>query len=155
MMALTRRLALTTAAGSMLTACGSSASRLKLSIQASAQLNPGPEGDPAPLALRFLELTSVNAFMTAPFAALFYNPSATLRSDLLDSFPIDVTPSSDIKTERVLNDQTQFVGIVAGYREIDDATWRMTQTVRQGRTTTVTLIADRLAISVAPKGGWF
>ena len=154
-MTLSRRFALTLSMGSALAACGSSPSRLKLSIQASAQLNPGPEGDPAPLALRFLELVSVNAFMTTPFAALFYNPSNALRSDLLDSFPIDVTPSADIKTTRVLSEQTQFLGIVAGYRNIDDATWRMTQKVRQGRTTTLNLIADRLAISNAPKGGWF
>jgi type VI secretion system protein VasD len=157
-MKITRRQGLALSASIGLTGCGmfgSSPTGLKLTITAGAQLNPGPAGNPAPLAFRFFELAGIDAFGTASFAALFYNPSDTLRSDLINSFTLEVTPSSTVNVTRTLDDQTRYLGIVAGYRDIGNATWRLTKKINVHGSNRVRLLAGQLAISYAPPGGWF
>jgi type VI secretion system protein VasD len=156
-MTVTRRGALLTGLGFTLTGCGlfgSSATGLNLSIAAGSELNPNPAGVPTPLALKFFELVSADAFGTATFSALFYTPNDALRTDLLNTFGAEITPASNTVIKRTLNGQAQFLGIVAGYRDIGNATWRLTRPLNVGGGNRLRLIAGRLNLSFAPAGGW-
>ncbi len=158
MMTATRRGALLSGVGLTLAGCGifgSSTTGLNLSIAASAELNPNPSGVPAPLAMKFFELVSADAFGTATFSALFYAPNDALRSDLLNTFGAEITPASNTVIKRTLNGQAQFLGVVAGYRDIGNATWRLTRPLNVHGGNRVRLIAGRLALSFPPAGGWF
>jgi type VI secretion system protein VasD len=158
MMTETRRGALLAGLGLGLTGCGifgSSPTGLNLTIAASSQLNPNPSGVPAPLALKFFELVSADAFGTASFSALFYTPNDALRSDLLNTFGTEITPGSSAAIRRTLNGQAQYLGIVAGYRDIGNAIWRLTRPLNVHGGNRVRLVVGRLALSFPPAGGWF
>ncbi|MGO1079364.1 type VI secretion system lipoprotein TssJ [Inquilinus sp. CA228] len=134
---------------------GSSKTRLKATVDASGNVNPGPDDRPAPVAVRFYELTTRDSFDAADFQGLFYNPSTALGAALLNTISKDLIPGTNETMERDLSDQTRFLGIVAGYRDITNATWRTVVTVDQGDSNTVKVTLDRLSLTATRDDSWF
>jgi type VI secretion system protein VasD len=129
---------------------GPSPTGLKLSIFADSQLNPNNAGVASPLVIKFYELAGTSAFRAASFSDLFYSADNVLKSNLLNTFSVEVIPSQKlINPQTLLSSQTQFLGIVGGYRLIDNASWRLVWNVRQNSQNRVQLIAGRLALSFA------
>jgi type VI secretion system protein VasD len=98
--------------------------KLDARLVASASLNPDPSGRASPLVVRLYELKDRTAFERADFFALFDNESATLGADLVARDEIQLEPGQKRRLERHLDDATRFLGIVAAYRDLDNAEWR-------------------------------
>jgi type VI secretion system protein VasD len=97
---------------------------LMLSFQAVAGLNPGGGGQPAPVRVRIFELKNAASFNRADYFSLVERAQATLGADLIDQDEVLLQPGQQLNIERSLNPATRHVGLVVGYREIDQAQWR-------------------------------
>ncbi len=124
------------------------------SITAVESVNPDSMGRPSPLMIRIYQLAATDKFDTAEFFALTDNPEATLGADLLGVDPIMLAPGDSKPYEAEYDPETRYIGVVAGYRDIHQATWRATVEM-PGRSITnlmrrggVVIRADRLAISI-------
>jgi len=98
--------------------------KLEARLVASASLNPDPSGRASPLVVRVYELKDRDAFERADFFDLFDNEAATLGSDLVARDEMQLEPGQQRKVERRLDDKTRFLGVVAAYRDLDNAEWR-------------------------------
>ncbi|MDF0729344.1 type VI secretion system lipoprotein TssJ [Pseudomonas entomophila] len=95
-----------------------------LYFSAAAGLNPGATGSPAPVRVRLYELKNTATFARADYFALAERAQATLGADLLDLDEVLLHPGEQLRLERPLHPATRQVGLVVGYREVDQAQWR-------------------------------
>jgi len=136
---------------SVVAGCLGNPTRIAANIAAAEDLNPDHRGRASPLVVRIYELKSDLAFNNASFFALYDDDEAELGADLVGKEEIELRPGEDTVYTRKLGEDTRFVGILAGYRDIDNASWRAITEVRKGRTTEVKLDFARLKVSVVPK----
>lgn len=108
------------------------AAPLVLHLQAIAGLNPGADGTPAPVRVRLYELKNAAVFSRADYFALADRAQATLGGDLLDQDEVLVQPGEYRKVTRQLNPATRQLGLVVGYRALDQAQWREVIAVAPG-----------------------
>jgi len=129
--------------------------RIRGSIEAVESVNPDGVGRPSPLQIKIFQLSAKDKFEAAEFFALSDAPEATLGTDMLGVESIMLTPGDVRPYERDYDPETRFIGVIAGYREIHQATWRavvempeksIMNLMRRGG---VVIKADSLAISVS------
>ena len=75
--------------------------------------------------INFFELKSAAAFKQAGFFSLENNASSALGDDLIDKIQVELRPGQGKSYHLSLSNQTAYIGIVAAYRNIDQATWRV------------------------------
>lgn len=102
----------------------SDATTVALHFDGVAGLNPGVNGQPAPVRVRIYELKKTARFARADYFALAERAQATLGADLIDQDEVLVKPGQQLSLDRNLNSATRQIGLVVGYREIDQARWR-------------------------------
>ncbi|QIT55815.1 type VI secretion system lipoprotein TssJ [Aquisalimonas sp. 2447] len=114
-----------------------------VTITASEQANPDDSGRPSPVALKVYELKRRDTFDNLDFDAAFDNADVVLSDELLASAEFMLQPGESVTHRIDLDDDGAYVGVVAAYRQIDDARWRLVnpvegnwseQNVRVGRT---------------------
>lgn len=125
--------------------------KLEAKIVSSASLNPDPTGRASPVVVRFYELTDRNAFETADFFDLFDNEAATLGGDLVSRDEIQVEPGDRRKLERRLDDKTRYLGIIAAYRDLDNAEWRALVRIRSNHTNEFSIGLGGEAVTVVER----
>jgi type VI secretion system protein VasD len=106
---------------------------LTLNFHALAGLNPGASGQPAPVRVRVFELKNTANFTRADYFALADRAQPTLGPDLIDQDEVLVQPGQRLSIDRSLAPATRHVGLVVGYREIDQAQWRAVVDVAPGQ----------------------
>lgn len=133
-----------------LASCGGAPKKhsLNIRISASTDVNPDLEARPSPIILHVLELSAVDEFNRADFFALTQNDAAALGGDVLNKTEIILTPGSSKETVLELDQQAVYLGFVAGYRDIDNARWRMSQAVVPGKTDWISINIARQQIEI-------
>jgi type VI secretion system protein VasD len=121
-----------------------------LELRAASTLNPDDSGRPSPLRVRLYELKSVSAFNSGDFNSLYQHDKETLGGDLVALEEIQVQPGMQKSFTRKLSPDTKFLGVLAPYRNIEQAVWRASMEVPAGKTTPVALDVESLAVSLAP-----
>ena len=97
---------------------------LEIAITAAADLNPGPSGKPAPLSMQIYVLKSTGRFQSLDFFALKNGGAGALGGDAVDTSVVSVRPG-ETKTVTVSSGlDGSYIGVAAGYREIDNAKWQ-------------------------------
>ena len=103
--------------------------RLEIAITAEAGVNPDDKGRAAPILVRLYELKSEGAFESADYFSLYGNDKALIGSDLLVRDEFILRPG-DVKTiRRKSHPDVTAIGILAGYRDLAQADWRMVQKI--------------------------
>ncbi|HKS13184.1 MAG TPA: type VI secretion system lipoprotein TssJ [Pseudomonas sp.] len=97
---------------------------ITLYFSAAPGLNPGAGGTPAPVRVRLFELRNSAAFARADYFALTEGAQAALAGDLLDQDEVLLHPGEQLRLARTLDPATRQLGLVVGYREVDQAQWR-------------------------------
>jgi len=98
---------------------------LKISVTADEDINPSPRDRPSPLAVRVFELTDSGLFEESNYIELDANPKVVLEDTLLSAGDkVVVQPGKSVIIEREAHPETRVVGVTAGYRDIDIATWQ-------------------------------
>jgi type VI secretion system protein VasD len=121
--------------------------RITVSVQAAADLNPDPTGRPSPVMLRLYELKTPDAFNSADFFQLYEKDSAALGGDLVARQEMLIKPGQTLQLERTLAAETQQLGLLAAYRDLDHAVWRTTLTIPPHQTTPVKVTLGQVTIT--------
>jgi type VI secretion system protein VasD len=139
----------------LLAACGSKPpppTIVQLTVKASPTINPNAENRPSPVVLRAYQLAATDAFEKADFFQLYEKDAATLGADLADRQEITLAPG-DTKTVTIeFKPQARFLGIIAAFRSIDRARWRVDAPVPASKTTSLTVDVDELSVTIASSG---
>ncbi|WP_338415416.1 type VI secretion system lipoprotein TssJ [uncultured Sphaerotilus sp.] len=123
---------------------------LNLQISTSADANPDARKRPSPLVLRVYELSGHALFDTADFLALFERDRETLGAEMLGKEEWVMAPGSVRTLERKLAPEVRHLGILAGYRDLERARWRLVVPVKPQVRNTVRLRADARALGLEP-----
>ncbi len=120
----------------LMTACGGNlppkieipTDQIQLSGQltASVDVNPDPDGLPAPVLVRLYELTSDDVFNRTDFFSLFDQEQAVLGGNLLRAREFQLVPGQIVDISGQVDPRTQFLGIIAAVRDIYATRWRAT-----------------------------
>jgi len=112
---------------------------LELTIAAGADQNPGPSGQPTPVAIRVYQLAATAAFERADPFALADHDVATLGPDDLGGEEFLLAPGETRVVKSPVKQGAQFIGCIVLFRDIDHATWRTQAPLKPNGPTKLTL----------------
>ena len=127
---------------------------VQATVTAAADVNPDARDRPSPIKVRFYLLKSPKVFQNSDFFSLKDQGRELLVDDLrlYDEKvfkPGAVTPVElKLPPEATLEDERLFLGVVAGYWNVDQAVWQLVQEIEVHETTEVTIALDRAAASL-------
>jgi len=131
--------------------------KVVLRIKSGGDLNPDPMGRPSPIVVRLYELKTNGNFDNADFFALYEEDATILGEDMNAREEMEVSPNENLEIAKELNIETRFLGVMAAYRDLDNAVWRGTIETPVDETTYVDIGLGSLTLSVQKgekKGGW-
>jgi type VI secretion system protein VasD len=108
--------------------------RVALTIEAAPDINPDNEGRGAPVQLRIYELRGSAAFESSDFFAIYDKDQATLGADLASRKDLLLRPGDRKILMLEPGAGSQFVGIFAAYRQLENARWRVSTPIIPART---------------------
>ncbi|MAK92055.1 MAG: type VI secretion system lipoprotein TssJ, partial [Oleibacter sp.] len=140
----------------VLTACVSTSTEktvdFSYTICADSGINPDINGDASSIVVQVFQLANSGNYEAALYEELFNGDVSVLGSELLavSRHLIDPGTSQTFNTEISAN--TKFIGVAAGYREIDLVTWKVIEPVaEESLLDSVNVFRDRgMTISVTP-----
>lgn len=100
--------------------------RLQAEVVADEDLNPDYGGRPSPLVVRIYQLKNTVAFENADFFKLYESDVGALEADLINREEFQLKPGDRKEIEQELDPETAYLGVLAAYRDIDNAVWRRT-----------------------------
>lgn len=105
---------------------------IELGIASHPNINPDHSGRPSPVKIKMFELRSNVAFEHADFQTLFTNPIQALGAELLATDEFILIPGEARTITYIPNPSTEYIGIIAGFRQLDRALWRIAYIVDAG-----------------------
>lgn len=134
-----------------LTACAARAPKptvIQTTLQVQADVNPDTSGRASPIVVQFYELKSLAVFNGADFFALFEHNTATLGTELVALDEFQLMPGETRRFERTLQPDTQYLGVIAGFRDLERSQWRAATAIVAHRVSPVTIELDRNRIHI-------
>ena len=107
---------------------------LVVKVTAMDDVNPDLQGRPSPIVLHIFELSSAESFNSLDYLGLTSNSGMALGADRLNGNQTVIAPGGFKALELQLDERTSAIGLVAGYRDIDNATWRRAVSIVPGET---------------------
>ncbi len=135
----------------LLSACGGAPKKEKMDMQVTAtvDVNPDMQGRPSPIILHIMELSSDEQFSRLDYMGLTQPSGAGLGSDLLGKNQLVLQPGDTKALPMELNPMTSAIGLVAGYRDIDNAVWRKVIPITQGSTKGISITLEQTQITTS------
>ena len=118
----------------------------QLQIEPAININPDARDRPSPLVIRVYELSAENAFQNSDFFKLYDDAEHALGMDLISVDDIVVRPGKVHNHPMSLDSRTRYIGILAAFRDIQNAEWRVLVEADPRGYDTVNLTIDRLAL---------
>lgn len=130
---------------------GDGATRINTRIVASESVNPDIEGRASPVVVRAYLLRDPTAFQDADFFALYQNEAGTLGQDLVERFEFQLEPGETLDREFQFEDTSQVthLGLIAAFRDLDEAQWRQVYAPDLGERNRLTVTLDTVSIKLA------
>lgn len=122
---------------------------VNLTVSAAENINPNASGRASPIVVRVYYLVSRTVFSEADFFALFEQEKAALGADLAASDEFVLAPGGSMALSREVRDDVRFVGLLAAFRDTDNAVWRGVAPVPPNKTTAVNGMLDDLTLSLS------
>jgi type VI secretion system protein VasD len=117
-------------------------------VLASDVINPDGEGRPSPIVVRIYELKNLGTFNTVEFFPLYNEEAATFGDDLVYREEFSLIPGSKKLYTRTPTADTQYLAVIAAFRNIDQATWKAVVPIPTERITNLIIQLDRLTVSI-------
>jgi len=132
----------------LLSACAGAPKRENLGLQISttADVNPDMQGRPSPIILHVMELNSTEQFNRLDYMGLTQPSGAALGAELLGKTQVVLQPGESKTLPMEINPMTTAIGLVAGYRDIDNAAWRKTIPIIPGKTKRLSITLEQTQI---------
>ena len=140
---------LTMAMLGLLTSCASKPPKredLDMQINATADVNPDMQGRPSPVILHILELNSTEQFNRLDYMSLTQPSGAAMGTEMLGKNQVIMQPGETKTLPMELNPLTTAIGLVAGFRDIDNAAWRKVIPITQGDTKGISVTLEQTQI---------
>lgn len=118
---------------SLIAGCSNTPPNLVANLQAANYLNPDIYKRSSPVVVTIYQLKSAMAFQQANFFALSNNSLSVLGGDLLDKQEVELRPKQSQTLKIPLSPATNYIGIIAGFRDPDHAQWRKIVKVEPGK----------------------
>ncbi|TMX43736.1 type VI secretion system lipoprotein TssJ [Vibrio rotiferianus] len=119
-----------------------------LEVKSAHNINPDSNGRPSPVVFYVFELTSDTIFSNQDFFSLYENPEKVLGPDLVNKFEFSLTPDSLENYQASMNPKTEFIGLVAAFRDIENSNWRQVIQVDKTGYNTYEVLIDDLSLVV-------
>jgi type VI secretion system protein VasD len=103
-----------------------------IDVKVSADLNPDQNGRPSPLVLAIYQLKSADDFRNKDFFTVFDPGATALGTDLLRREQITLQPGVDQALAAEFDPQTEFVGVVGAFSDIENSQWRAVVPLPEG-----------------------
>ncbi len=131
--------------------------KLVLAVEATSGVNPDTSLRPSPIKVRIYELKDPGSFAEADYFSLDTTDKVTLAADMLAKDEFILRPGESRTIERKSNAQTTAIGVLAGYRDLPNSTWRVIYKLKEAPAASwmrVLLPANRaeLSIQLQPQG---
>lgn len=120
----------------------------KMTLQATAAVNPDRNGRPSPIEVRIYELASRSAFDALDFDAAWSNAEVVLGDQLLSSSEHVLLPRQAQINRIELSPEAAFIAVVAAYRDINKARWKLVYPVRPNWFNRHTVILTATAVDL-------
>ena len=111
---------------------GNEGADVQLNILVDKQVNPDPSGRASPLVIKIYHLNDKLAFETKDFFSIYDATDKDLQKAIVEQKEYQLNPGHEIHQGLVTDPQTQFIGIVAAFRDIEVAKWRAVAKVEPG-----------------------
>jgi type VI secretion system protein VasD len=105
--------------------------KLVLTIEAAPGVNPDTSLRPSPIKVRIYELKDPGSFSEADYFSLDTTDKVTLAADMLSKDEFILRPGESRTIERKSNAQTTAIGVLAGYRDLPNSTWRVVHKLKE------------------------
>lgn len=105
--------------------------KLTLKIEATSSVNPDQSGRASPIKVRVYELKDSASFAEADYFGLDTADKTLLAADMLAKDEFILRPGESRTIERKSRVQTTAIGILAGYRDLANANWRVVYTFQE------------------------
>lgn len=141
---------LTVAMLGLLVSCGGGPPKredVDMHINATADVNPDMQGRPSPIILHILELNSTEQFNRLDYMSLTQPSGAAMGAELLGKNQVILQPGETKALPMELNPLTTAIGLVAGFRDIDNAAWRKSIPIIQGDTKGISITLEQTKIT--------
>jgi type VI secretion system protein VasD len=121
---------------------------VNLTLKALAGVNPGPDGQAAPVSVRVYQLETAAAFGNAEFFPLYNTDTTVLGQDLVKREEFVLAPGAS-KSETIMPmDRVKALGVFAGFRAFQSLPWRGSTDVPPNKTTNVTVTVGPAGVAV-------
>ena len=98
--------------------------------------------------MRFYELKSLKAFESASFFDIYEDAEAVLGADMLNWGEVELVPGDSDQVRVELHQDTRYVGFVAAYRSIEEASWRASKGIVPSQTNNVEIKLEKNALAL-------
>jgi type VI secretion system protein VasD len=144
----------------LLGACASSRNdttpvQVRTKLTAAADVNPDAAGRASPLVVRVYGLRTDPDFSRADFFALYDREKETLAAAMTNSQEYVLQPGETREVRVPMSRDARYVGVVAAYRDIRGARWRVVSKAPRKRWTdalsrdVITIGAGRSSVTLA------
>ena len=120
--------------------------KLSVNVVAATYLNPDANGRASPVVMRVYELKSPTQFANADFHALFDQDRAALASDIVAREEFVLRPGETKAIDKLLAPDTQAIGVMAAFRDIERARWRAVAALTPAKDNIVTVVVDGIEL---------
>ena len=103
--------------------------RIDLAVASQINANPDHTGRPSPVIVKVYELRSDLAFSQSDFHPLFETPVQVLGADLLAADELVLVPGEARRISYEPVEGTRFLGLLAGFRQMERAQWKVVSSV--------------------------
>jgi len=97
---------------------------VEISMAASESLNPTEAGRASPVLLRIFELSASTFFQSADFFTLLGELGEAQHAEVIEIHEFTLMPGEIRVLRRLTEPNTRFLGVAAGYRDLEGSAWR-------------------------------
>ncbi|MGZ0717732.1 type VI secretion system lipoprotein TssJ [Pseudomonas palleroniana] len=119
---------------------------LTLTLQASLDINRNLYGRPSPVRLQVFQLAHRRTFEQASLTQLSMAAEQALRGDWLGQETVVLRPGERYRYHFIPEPRMRYIGVIAEYRDIDQARWRVITLADQRETPELSVLIGRHAI---------
>ncbi|BCG65726.1 MAG: type VI secretion system protein VasD [Methyloprofundus sp.] len=120
-------------------------------VAVSAMVNPDINNRASPIVVRIYELQSLGKYTESDFSELFEKYESILGAELIRSEQYHLNPGDNRILKEDLAAGTEFIAVVAAYRDLNQAIWRDATVIPADKTTKLFVFVDKLGISIWKK----
>lgn len=134
---------------------GCSSPRITMEVASQPNVNPDSSGRPSPVIVKVYEMRGDMAFRQGDFQTLFLDPMKILGADLVAADELTLVPGEARTVEYAPMPETRYVGVLAGFRQMERARWRTVVPVDAEKKNLIRLeLNDTALISIDPDARW-